>query len=95
MTAPEAGGKGVKYMGMNREESQDQRFSDLVVGRDSENAEMCLEALLSKVGGKISCRVLANMFVWKGSLSRSFLEDKRTPFLLLPARLPLASSVHL
>lgn len=45
MTAPEAGGRGVKYMGMNREESQDQHFSHLVVGRDSEECRNALGGL--------------------------------------------------
>lgn len=45
MMAPEAGGNGVKYMGMIREESQDQPFSDLVVGRDSKECRNALGGL--------------------------------------------------
>lgn len=45
MMAPEAGGNRVKYMGMIREESQDQPFSDLVVGRDSKECRNALGGL--------------------------------------------------
>ena len=45
MTPPEAGGRGVEYMGRNREDSQDQRFSHLVEGRDSEECRNALGGL--------------------------------------------------
>lgn len=102
MMAPEAGGKGVKYMGMNREESQDQPFSDLVVGRVSEECRNTLGGLGLRSRRQALLQSLSKYVCLEGSSAQSglstswsFLEDKRTPSPLLLARLPLALSVHL
>lgn len=59
MVAPETRGNGIRYMGMNMEESQDQLFLSWGWGELECRDTLGGLGLVSKVGGKFSRRVLA------------------------------------
>lgn len=72
MMAPEAGGNGVKYMGMNREESRDQSFSDLVVGRDVKECRNALGGLGLKSRRQFLLQTLSKYVCLEGNSQPEF-----------------------